>query len=227
MAVKLNRIVPFGRTFDEYTKMFNLADADLQKRFLGVGDGPASFNAEATRKGMKVISIDPVYKFTPEEIERRFEAVVDDIINQVKNTPNDWVWSYHRSPEDLKANRIEALNQFLDDYEIGKEEGRYLIQEVPHLNFKDDEFELALCSHFLLLYSEQLDYDFHLRAVQEILRVSQELRIFPLLTLMLQRSPHLEPLIDEFTQKGYQVSLEKVQYELQRGGNEMLVINKI
>ena len=48
MAMKLEKVVPFGRSLDEYIKMFKLTVADLGKRILGVGDGPASFNAEAT-----------------------------------------------------------------------------------------------------------------------------------------------------------------------------------
>lgn len=226
MVVQLDQVVPFGRTFDEYVKIFALSDADLEKKILGVGDGPASFNAEASRKGIKVISIDPIYQFTKDEIKRRFDAVVDNIINQVKNTPDDWIWSYHQSPEDLKSTRLKALNQFLEDYEQGKQEQRYLIQEVPYLTFKENEFDLALCSHFLFLYSDHLTYEFHLKSLQEILRVSQEVRIFPLLTLMIQQSPYLDAIIKDFTHQGYQVFLTKVQYELQKGGNEMLVIKK-
>jgi hypothetical protein len=45
MAMKLEKVVPFGRSLDEYLKMFALSASDLQQRILGVGDGPASFNA--------------------------------------------------------------------------------------------------------------------------------------------------------------------------------------
>jgi len=38
--------------------MFGLTDTDLEGRILGCADGPASFNAEATRKGIRVISCD-------------------------------------------------------------------------------------------------------------------------------------------------------------------------
>lgn len=226
MAVKLDQVVPFGRTFDEYTRIFNLSDVDLQKKILGVGDGPASFNAEATRDGINVTSIDPVYQFSKEEIKQRFDAVVDLIIKQVRNTPNDYVWSYHPSPDSLKKTRIKALNLFLEDYELGKQEQRYLTQEVPFLTFADDEFELALCSHFLFLYSDHLSYEFHRKSLSEILRVSQEVRIFPLLTMMLEQSPYLEAIIQEFAEKGNSVVIKKVSYELQKGGNEMLVIKK-
>ncbi|MDJ0701861.1 MAG: hypothetical protein QNJ46_01160 [Leptolyngbyaceae cyanobacterium MO_188.B28] len=57
MPMKLEKVVPFGRSLDEYMKMFALSPTDLGNRILGVGDGPASFNAEATQMGGNIISI--------------------------------------------------------------------------------------------------------------------------------------------------------------------------
>jgi hypothetical protein len=224
MAMQLEKVVPFGRSLDEYIKMFSLSEADLNKRILGVGDGPASFNAEATKIGFNITSIDPIYQFSGIEILARFNAVVDNIINQVKATPDDWVWLYHQSPDDLRHNREQAIKKFIDDYDQGKLEGRYLNQELPQLNFKDKEFDLALCSHFLFLYSDHYNYQFHFDSIIEMLRIAQEVRIFPLLTLMLQRSPYLDKVIQQLGEMGYSVAIVKVEYEFQKGGNEMLVI---
>ncbi|PLZ98432.1 SAM-dependent methyltransferase [Fischerella thermalis CCMEE 5268] len=224
MAMKLEKVVPFGRSLDEYVQMFHLNKSDLHKRILGVGDGPASFNAEATKIGVQVTSIDPIYQFSGDEILKRFNEIVDNIIDQVKASPDDWIWSYHKSPENLRWNRVQAINKFISDYEQGKQEKRYQIGELPKLNFQDKEYDLALCSHFLFLYSDHHDYQFHFDAIKEMLRVSQEVRIFPLLTLMLQRSPYLDRITQELQELGYTVSIVKVEYELQKGGNEMLWI---
>jgi hypothetical protein len=224
MAMKLEKVVPFGRSLDEYVQMFNLTKSDLHKRILGVGDGPASFNAEATKIGVQVTSIDPIYQFSGDEILKRFNEIVDNIIDQVKASPDDWIWSYHTSPENLRWNRVQAINKFISDYEQGKQEKRYQVGELPKLNFQDKEYDLALCSHFLFLYSDHHDYQFHFDAIKEMLRVSQEVRIFPLLTLMLQRSPYLDRITQELQELGYTVSIVKVEYELQKGGNEMLWI---
>ncbi|PLZ28614.1 SAM-dependent methyltransferase [Fischerella thermalis] len=224
MVMKLEKVVPFGRSLDEYVQMFHLTKSDLRKRILGVGDGPASFNAEATKIGVQVTSIDPIYQFSGDEILKRFNEMVDNIIDQVKASPDDWTWSYHTSPENLRWNRVQAINKFISDYEQGKQEKRYQIGELPKLNFQDKEYDLALCSHFLFLYSDHHDYQFHFDAIKEMLRVSQEVRIFPLLTLMLQRSPYLDHITQELQELGYTVSIVKVKYELQKGGNEMLWI---
>jgi len=226
MVMKLDKVVPFGRSFDEYVKIFKLSGQDLQGKMLAVADGPASFNATATKQGSQIISIDPVYNFSGEEIKQRFDAVVDDIIAQVAATPDDWVWSYHKSPEDLRKNRQQALEIFLADYDLGKQQGRYQIGELPQLNFNDQTFDIALCSHFLFLYYEQLSYQFHRESIQEILRVSREVRIFPLLSLMLQRCPYLDKIIADLHSLGYKTAIIKSDYELQKGGNEMLVISR-
>lgn len=224
MVMKLDNVVPFGRSLDEYIKMFDLSSEDLQKCILGVGDGPASFNAEGTIKGYDIISIDPIYQFNGEEIKQRFDEVVNNIINQIITTPDNWVWSYHKNPQELKARRIKALETFLQDYQQGKQAQRYQTQELPNLDFADNTFDLALCSHFLFLYSQQCNYDFHLAAIKEMLRVSQEVRIFPLLTLMQETSPYVENAIAKFSSLGYLTSIVRVSYEFQPGGNKMLVI---
>lgn len=227
MAIKLEHVVPFGRSLGEYLAMFDLTPCDLSKRILGVGDGPASFNAEMTALGHFVLSIDPLYRFTRQEIKHQFDAVVDGIIAQVSSTLADWAWTYHKSPEDLKSNRMAALESFLADYDQGKNQKRYQIGELPYVSeVTDMSFELALCSHFLFLYSDQLDVQFHESALLDMLHVASEVRIFPLMTLQGQRSVHVEPIVQFLRDQGYEVGIQKVPYELQRGGNEMLWIRR-
>lgn len=226
MVMQLEQVVPFGRSLDEYVQMFNLTEQDLQKTILGVGDGPASFNAEGTCLGYQITSIDPLYTFTAEPIKNRFDEVVNNIIEQIKNTPDDWVWTYHGSPDRLRKNREQVMSIFCEDYERGKAENRYEIGELPQLKYRDDEYELGLCSHFLFLYSDHFDESFHFESVSEMLRVCQEVRIFPLLTLMLERSEHLESVMKRLEKKGYRCEIQRVSYELQQGGNEMLKITK-
>lgn len=224
MAVTLDRIVPFGRSLAEYRLMFALSEADLQRSVLSVADGPASFNAEATALGASIRSIDPIYQFSGSAIRQRFNAVVDDIIAQVRATPEDWCWTVHASPEALRASRVQTLEAFLADYDRGRQAGRYCCGALPHLDCADGEFDLVLCSHFLLLYSEHLDYEFHRQALRELLRVGREVRVFPLLTLKGHPSPYLDALVTEFGAGGYQTEIVPVRYELQKGGKEMLVL---
>jgi hypothetical protein len=223
MAVKLDSIVPFGRSLNEYQQMFHLSPEDMEREILDIAGGPASFNAEMAQLGHAVTSVDPIYAFSGPEIQKRFDACVDNIIEQVSKSFHDWVWSYHKSPEDLRSNREKALALFLGDYERGKAERRYIAGSLPDLP-TERRYDLVLCSHFLFLYSEQLSYDFHQQAILKLLEYAHELRIFPLLTLGLERSPYLDNLRKALAQQGYFSEITKVKYELQRGGNEMLRI---
>jgi hypothetical protein len=222
----LDRVVPFGRSKAEYELMFSLTESDRLKSIIGIGDGPASFNAEMTAAGYQVTSIDPIYQFTGSEIKSRFDACVDTIIEQVRNTPNNWVWSYHKSPEDLRANREKAIALFLEDYDRGKIEGRYLNAGLPKLDFQDKQFQLALCSHFLFLYSEHLSFEFHLESIRELCRIAEEVRVFPLLNLAQARSPYIDEVCSILVKEGISSEIIQVDYELQKGGNQAIIFRQ-
>jgi hypothetical protein len=100
----------------------------------------------------------------------------------------------------------------------------YLAGELPELPFADGEFDLAICSHLLFTYSGQLSLDFHCRAVLKLYRVAEEVRIFPLLDLGGQPSPHVEPVCRLIEEHGGRWTVESVDYGFQRGGNQMLRI---
>jgi hypothetical protein len=219
----LDSVVPWGRSFDEYRRMFALTDDDLTHRILGCGDGPASFNAEATARGIPVVSCDPIYRFEKFQIEERIAATYDQVIEQVRRNVGEFVWGEGiRSIDELGQVRMAAMQLFLDDYDIGRPDGRYVEAELPALPFPDSAFDLALCSHLLFLYSEQLGEAVHRAAVRELCRVATEVRLFPLLTLGGAVSPFVERCVQDMREIGRTVSIERVPYEFQRGGNEMM-----
>jgi ubiquinone/menaquinone biosynthesis C-methylase UbiE len=116
------------------------------------------------------------------------------------------------------------MNDFLVDYPTGKAEGRYIDAELPGLPFVDASFDLALCSHFLFLYTTQLGEAFHRAAIQEMCRVAAEVRIFPLLALGGSQSPLVDQTLAELSGQGIDVSIVDVPYEFQRGGDKMMRI---
>src|SRR5581483_9169433 len=108
MVFKFNEIIPWGRSFQEYCSMFALSDADLAERILGCGDGPASFNAEATANGHTVVSCDPIYTFSPRQIEQRVADCYDDVIAQLRSNLDEFVWDHYQGPEHLGECRLAA-----------------------------------------------------------------------------------------------------------------------
>jgi len=223
MSFTLEKVVPWGRSFDEYVAMFALDGDDLQKKILGCGDGPASFNATLTHLGGSVVSVDPIYRFTAEEIAKRLDETYDIVMKQTRQNADEFVWTQIHSPEELGQVRMGAMRDFLSDYPQGKSEGRYVDAELPNLPFSDGTFDLVLCSHLLFLYSEHLSRAFHLQSLRELCRVAREVRVFPIVELGSIRSRHIDAVVAELSAEGcYQVGIERVAYEFQRGGNEML-----
>jgi len=204
--------------------MFDLSDNDLRGRILGCGDGPASFNASLTKKNGQIVSVDPLYRFSAEDIRKRISATYADVMEQTRKNTHEFTWTSIKSVDELGRLRMAAMEDFLTDYPQGKEQKRYVDGELPHLPFADGEFDIAVCSHLLFLYSEQFTADFHVVSIQELCRIASEVRIFPLLELGAKTSRHLQAVTDNLSAMGYSVTVDPVPYEFQRGGNQMMKI---
>lgn len=224
MPFQLETVVPWGRRFDEYRAMFALTDDELHGRILGCGDGPASFNAEASAAGFDIVSIDPIYACSAQDIRSRVEAVFENMVDQTAANAPDFTWGRGIADlADLTKKRRTAMELFLGDFESGRSEGRYQAGELPDLPFQDQSFDIALCSHFLFLYGEQLSTEFHVNSLIELCRVAKEVRVFPLLELGSFPSRHLPLVQTRLDGFGINTHVATVDYEFQRGGNQLLI----
>lgn len=224
MPFELKDVVAWGRSFDEYVAMFSLGPEELGMSILGCSDGPASFNSQMNKTGKRVISVDPLYKFTKNDIQLRIKDTFDTVIKQTEKNKNEFVWEKIKSVTELGKVRREAMDLFLSDYDSGKAEGRYVYGALPELEFETQQFDIALCSHFLFLYSKQFSTQFHLDSIMELCRVANEVRIFPVLELGSKVSRHLQKVCDHFQYLGFVTEITKVDYEFQKGGNQLLKI---
>jgi len=224
MGFTLDKIVPWGRSFDEYVMMFAMTDADLRRRILGCGDGPASFNAILTKQGGHILSVDPIYRFPVEDIRRRIRETYTDVIEQTRKNMHEFVWKNIRTLDELGQLRMTSMEEFLSDFPLGLKQQRYMVGELPRLQYDDKEFDLAICSHLLFLYSKQFSAHFHISSIKELCRIAYEVRVFPLLELGAKTSRHLQTVVDALAAEGYNVTIITVPYEFQRGGNQMMKI---
>ena len=222
MSFTLSQVVPWGRSFEEYVAMFALTNVDLRSRILGCGDGPASFNAVLTSRGGRIVSVDPLYRFSQDDIRERIRRTYTEVLEQTRKNAHEFVWTSIKSVDELGRLRMAAMEEFLLDYPQGVVEKRYVDGELPRLPLPDRSFDLAVCSHLLFLYSEHLSEDFHVESIKELCRVAGEARIFPLLELGSKKSRHVPAVITCLTAAGYAVLIETVPYEFQRGGNQMM-----
>ena len=217
-------VVPWGRSFDEYQAMFALSESDLQRSILDCGGGPASFAAEAHERGPRVVACDPIYRFSARDIERRLQEVLPIMLGGMEADRDRFVWTQAGSPAAVAERRMVAMRRFLEDFDEGRGQGRYIDEGLPALTFPSGAFDLAVSSHFPFLYADQLSLQFHEAAIDEMLRVAREVRIFPLVDLAGRPSAHVEPVIAHLRERGHDVRVTPVDYEFQRGGNAMLVV---
>lgn len=160
------------------------------QQILGCGDGPAAFNAVATQQGRSVVSVDPLYEGSAGQIAQRIDEVFDYVLSETARNSTEFVWQHVKSVDALGALRRGAMDAFLEDYDAGRKAGPYVAGALPSRPFSDGQFGLALCSHLLFLYSEQLDHAFHIASIRELCRVAREVRIFPLNELGARPSRH-------------------------------------
>jgi hypothetical protein len=159
-------------------------------------------------------------------IRDRIAASSDKVVEQTRANADQFVWDSLGSVDELASTRHQAMSEFLHDFPVGLSQGRYVDAGLPDLPFADQTFDLALCSHFLFLYSEQLDVAFHQQAVTELCRVAHEVRLYPLVALGGGPSPHIGPVARHAEERGWLVSLDPVAYEFQRGAREMMRIRR-
>lgn len=100
--------------------------------------------------------------------------------------------------DELEQVRMSAMKTFIADYDKGKADRRYIYHELPNKTaFNEDEFDIGLSSHFLLIYTV-LGYDFHIDSINEMLRLCREVRIFPIVDLDGKESNLTKKIIEHF-----------------------------
>jgi hypothetical protein len=176
------------------------------------------------KRGHATVSCDPLYQFSRSQVQQRIDETYDSIIAQTYDNLDRFLWTTISSVDELGRVRRAAMSEFLDDYDQGKRDGRYIAAELPDLPFAAGTFDLALCSHFLFMYSPILALELHERAIAAMCAVAKEVRVFPLLTYNSDRSPYVEPIVAGLKKRGRTATIERVAYEFQKGGNEMLRI---
>lgn len=218
------------RSFEEYLRMFSLDENELKAGpLLDVAAGASSFAAEACARGLDVSAADPLYAMTPEAIRIHGEEEIASSTEKIKKLADRFLWTYYGDPERHRQGREQSLRRFLDHYGGPERGDRYTPAYLPALPYKADTFHRVLCSHFLFLYGEQFDYNFHLEAVLELLRVCRpggEVRVYPLLDLRWNRYPELDRLILSVERTGAKADLLPSQLPFIPGSSELLRLRK-
>lgn len=227
MTFEVTDCALIGRTFEEYAAMFDLEPTDLEgRRVLDCPSGVASFVATATDRGIDAVGADVAYGQSTENLARRCRDDRESIGEQLAEKRALFDWSFYGSVAERQRYLRRASERFLEDYASDRSPDRYVAAALPVLPFERDAFSLVLSAHFLFLYGDRFDYEFHLAALRELARVATgEVRIYPLQGLDAEPYDRLEDAIATLADEGYEPRRRPVPFEFQRGSTEMLVLS--
>ena len=228
VQMELPAVSFFGRTLDEYCRFFALDPAKLQKRaVLDVAGGPASFTAEAGRRGIDAVAVDPWYAHPVSALADQIQQDYPRMFAQIQAKPRLFRLKTFRSLAEAEADRRAAARWFLADYEGNARHGRYVRGALPMLPFLDGAFDLVLCAHLLFIYSARFDLVWHVAACAELARVSNgEVRIHPVCGADGRPYAELERLRRELSTRGVRSAVVPVDYEFFAGSTSMLVLSR-
>jgi hypothetical protein len=192
------------------------------KSVLDCPAGPCSFVAEAHNQGIEAIGVDKMYDRSPAALSKVSAQDIETAIDALDGVEDLYVWDFYDDTSELRAYRERAAARFLSDY--ARNGDRYVSADLPATPFADREFDLVLSAHFLFLYDDRLSYEFHLETTRELLRISNQLRVFPLHGFDANQSEFVPELIQRLRSEGHSTDIRVVPFEFQRGANEMLVV---
>jgi len=213
-----------SRAYDEYVAFFDLdASALIGKRVLDCSAGASSFVARLHRLGVDAVAVDPAYDLPHDRLAEVAATGLRDGNAIAADFPDRFTWQWYGSVEAREKMRTRALAEFVLD--LAEHPSRYVAASLPTLPFDDGAFDLAVCSHLLFTWADQLGYDWHLASLRELARVANEARVFP--TVMQGAGdavPFWDDLMAALRADGLVVDVRKVDYEFQVGAREMLVL---
>lgn len=227
--IQLNSVAFYGRTLTEYLRFFALAPATLDgASILDVAAGPASFTAEAVRRGLNATAVDPLYGYPVDTLRAHVALDYRHMRDQLRErTGLLRCGAMFDTVEAAIEERQRGADRFLRDYESGFLHGRYVGGALPLLPFLDRQFDLVLCAHLLFVYARQFDFAFHLDACAELVRVSSaEVRIHPLCGLDGKPYPGLDRLRAELEGRGIGSEVVPLDYAFFAGADSMLVLRR-
>lgn len=225
-GLELSRVIFIGRTYDEYINMFDLTIEEQRNfKILDAPAGACSFTAQGRHLGYDITATDIAYYHAAEQLSQKGKEDIKHAVEGLTKVKEKYIWNYFDSLEQLERHRNSALDECVKHMEKSPE--YYIPAVLPTLPFDNHHFDMILSAHFLFMYADRFDLNFHLDTLKEFTRVARrEIRIFPLTDLFGNRYVHLQEFLDYAESLGWLIEERKVPYEFQMNGNSMLRLYK-
>ncbi|MGH7959259.1 MAG: class I SAM-dependent methyltransferase, partial [Opitutaceae bacterium] len=207
---------------------FALDVAALRGRdVLDVAAGPSSFAAEACARKINAVAVDPLYGSPLALLSSRVDLDYEQTFAETRAKRRMFRSRAFGSIKTAEADQRGAAQRFLADYEAHFIHNRYVTGSLPRLPFFDGTFDLVLCAHLLFTHASHFDYEWHLAACRELVRVSaSEVRIYPLCGPDGKPWPGLNRLRRELRETGVASEVRAVDYEFFADATSMLVLRR-
>lgn len=212
----------WGRTLEEYTNMFGLNSIPCSIKILSIADGPSTFNLQQRQRGINITSVDPIYNLSVTELEEAFKKSYS--LNKelfIENKAN-FNFKNELEMEQILARRQNTFKAFIADYE--KYRSNYLFGKLPNLDLISNSFDMCLCSNLFFIFDHVFNLEFHINSIKEMLRLSNEIRVFPLYNINGQESDYLNSVTEFLTENNYSWTIEINDYHIYKDGNRFLKV---
>ncbi len=200
----LDNVIFFGRTTEDYLKMFDFKSLDDLKGMtvLDCPGGPALFTADANKAGINCTALDPMYKNKPDELHEQAVDSLTSALERFKHTAKFAKYTAtFASESEFERIHLEMIQKFIDDFKVGRPLGRYQDISLPYLPFPANHFDYVLSGTLLFVYapvahkgllkSDTFNEEWHRQSIQNMIRVAKkEVRIFPAITMDQTPSKH-------------------------------------
>lgn len=216
-----------GRSLAEYVTSFALDLPALRHRdVLDVGAGASSFVAEACTRKINAVGVDPLYGSTVETLATHIQLDFAQLSTAMQANPRLFRTPHFVTVADAEADRRNAAQRFLSDYDTHFVHGRYVGSALPRLPFFDGTFDLVLCGD-LLFTATRFDPDAVLAALKELARIAaDEVRIHPLCSPDGKPFPGLARLRRELKESGIASELRAVDSSYHAAAAQTLVLRR-
>lgn len=202
---------------EDIINMFSLTGDELAAmRIFHCYAGGSVFAAQMQQQPHPVIACDPLYTKPVSEIKAKLEQTQQALLTHPEK------YAITREQAEIFVRSHQAKMQLLlADLPKGIQEKRYTGDHFPTLTYEKEAFDLALIAHYLFT-DDKLDTAFQITALQELMRIANEVRVFPLITRSGALAMGVGEVVAALQNLGFGVEIRSVPFMLQKQGNAML-----
>lgn len=220
MTASMLNLNAISYSFDEVTDMFALSKDELSMRILHYNAGISSFAATLHFRDGFVIAADPLYSESTQALTQQILKGQKALKQEIQDHPERFALK-----QDIAVwlTAHEGRNVlFLEDFEAGKAQKRYIAASLPRLPFEDEAFDLVLVAHHF--FTKAMDLSAMIVDLTELMRVANEVRIFPLLSSDGALTQRVGEVAAYLQGQGLGVEIKSSLFELQKYGNALMRI---